>query len=169
MPAVLRFLPMLSAPYPARSIAAAASHHHTVKRRVHPPFGGIYCVHCGAGRCGCQLRPVVSSGQILRIIVIRRNIEHLRLFCGCFRKRTTFLGLRILRNCGYGAWYACLVTDCRRPYANGVNITGRRGGVPARRISPRRPHEGLTSVRFRRPPAVLSQIPINRAVCSFPE
>ena len=55
-----------------------------------------------------------------------RNIEHPRLFCGRFRKRTTLLGLRILRNCGYGAWYACLVTDCRRPYANGVNITGRR-------------------------------------------
>ena len=110
MPAVLRFLPMLSAPYPARSIAAAASHHHTVKRRVHPPFGGIYCVHCGAGRCGCQLRPVVSSGQILRLIVIMRNIEHPRQFCGRFRKRTTFLGLRILRNCGYGAWCVCLVT-----------------------------------------------------------
>ena len=56
--------------------------------------------------------------------------------------------------------------DCQRPYADGVKITGRWRRVLALRISLRRLHEGLTSVRFRHWPAVLSRIRTNQAGCS---
>ena len=230
MPAVLRFLPMLSAPSPQKT---DSKHRPRISQTAqNPVFAAL--VGCAMGcilanshrehqsshgqkarssavrrhilrplRRGCQLRPVVSSGQILRIIVIMRNIEHPRLFCAPFPKKnhaggiayfaqlpiwcmvcTSCYGLPapVCRWCEHHgpATIANLRTTTARRFCKSLP-TRRKGGLtwflriyhtrrrcPALRIIPRRPHEGLTSVRFRRPPAVLSRIRINQAVCSAP-
>ena len=125
---------MLSAPYPARSIAAAASiviitrskgvRSSAVRRHILRPLR----------RGRPRLRAAVSSGQILRLIVIMRNIEHPRPFCAPFLKKNHASGIAYFAQ--LRIW--CMVcTSCYGLpclYANGVNITGRLGKKRKNRI-----------------------------------